>query len=78
MRLNAPAIQRLCGETEDDLLMHLVEQLHLLTDVAEDIHRTLVDEVPLDCVKGVDSNSIDEELTDTGVLRIKGMDGSPT
>ena len=42
-----PAIQRLCKETEDGLLSHLVEELHQLTNVAEDIHRTLVDEVPL-------------------------------
>ena len=42
-----PAIQRLCSETEDGLLMHLVEELDQLKDVAEDIHRTLVDEVPL-------------------------------
>ena len=42
-----PAIQRLCNETEDGLLTHLVEDLHFLADVAEDIHRTLVDEVPL-------------------------------
>ena len=29
--------------------MHLVEDLDQLKDVAEDIHRTLVDEVPLAC-----------------------------
>ena len=58
-----PAIQRLCGETEDGLLMHLVEQLHLLTDVAEDIHRTLVDEVPLGLREGgLIRTGIDEEL----------------
>ena len=42
-----PAVQRLCSETEDGLLGHLVENLNALTDVAEDIHRTLVDDVPL-------------------------------
>ena len=42
-----PAIQRLCSETEDGLLMHLVEELDQLKEVAEDIHRTLVDEAPL-------------------------------
>ena len=42
-----PAIKRLCLETEDALLVHLVEDLDALTDVAERIHRTLVDEVPL-------------------------------
>ena len=58
-----PAIQRLCNETEDGLLMHLVEQLHLLKDVAEDIHRTLVDEVPLGLREGgLIRTGIDEEL----------------
>ena len=58
-----PAIQRLCNETEDGLLTHLVEQLHLLTDVAEDIHRTLVDEVPLGLREGgLIRIGIDEEL----------------
>jgi len=58
-----PAIQRLCNETEDGLLMHLVEQLHLLKDVAEDIHRTLVDEVPLSLREGgLIRTGIDEEL----------------
>jgi DNA mismatch repair protein MutS len=58
-----PAIQRLCNETEDGLLMHLVEQLNLLSDVAEDIHRTLVDEVPLGLREGgLIRTGIDEEL----------------
>ena len=58
-----PAIQRLCSETEDGLLIHLVENLHILTDVAEDIHRTLVDEVPLGLRDGgLIRDGIDEDL----------------
>ena len=58
-----PAIQRLCSETEDGLLMHLVEELDQLKDVAEDIHRTLVDEVPLGLRDGgLIRTGIDTEL----------------
>ncbi len=58
-----PAIQRLCNETEDGLLTHLVEDLHALTDVAEDIHRTLVEEVPLSLKEGgLIRRGIDSEL----------------
>jgi DNA mismatch repair protein MutS len=58
-----PAIKRLCLETEDGLLMHLVEDLDALTDVAETIHRTLVDEVPLSLRDGgLIRKGIHEEL----------------
>ncbi len=58
-----PAIQRLCSETEDGLLMHLVEGLDELKDVAEDIHRTLIDEVPLGLRDGgLIRTGIDDEL----------------
>ncbi len=58
-----PAIQRLCGETEDGLLMHLVEDLDSLTDVAEHIHRTLLDDAPLGLRDGgLIRSGVDKEL----------------
>jgi len=42
-----PAIINLCNETENPLLGHLSHELDALTDLAEDIRRTLVDEPPL-------------------------------
>ena len=42
-----PAIINLCNETENPLLGHLSHQLDALTDLGEDIRRTLVDEPPL-------------------------------
>ena len=73
-----PAIQRLCSETEDGLLMHLVEELDQLKDVAEDIHRTLVDEVPLGLRDGgLIRAGIDEELDRSGMHQIKDMVGFP-
>ena len=71
-----PAIQRLCSETEDGLLMHLVEDLDQLKDVAEDIHRTLVDEVPLGLRDGgLIRTGIDDELDRSGMHPIKAMVG---
>ena len=58
-----PAIQRLSIETEDGLLCHLVEYLDSLSDVAEEIHRTLADEVPLGLRDGgLIRAGVDEEL----------------
>jgi len=58
-----PAIQRLSIETEDGLLGHLVEHLDSLSDVAEEIHRTLADEVPLGLRDGgLIRAGVDEEL----------------
>ncbi len=58
-----PAIQRLSIETEDGLLCHLVEHLDSLSDVAEEIHRTLADEVPLGLRDGgLIRVGVDEEL----------------
>ncbi len=58
-----PAIQRLSIETEDGLLCHLVEDLDSLSDVAEEIHRTLADEVPLGLRDGgLIRAGVDEEL----------------
>ena len=58
-----PAVQRLSIETEDPLLAHLVENLDSLSDVAEEIHRTLVDEVPLGLRDGgLIRVGIDDEL----------------
>ena len=72
-----PAIQRLCSETEDGLLMHLVEDLDQLKDVAEDIHRTLVDEVPLGLRDGgLIRTGIDDELDRFRMHPIKAMVGS--
>ena len=42
-----PAIINLCNETENPLLEHLSHELDALSDLAEDIRRTLVDEPPL-------------------------------
>ena len=42
-----PAIINLCNETENPLLGHLSHELDALSDLAEDIRRTLVDEPPL-------------------------------
>ncbi len=42
-----PAIINLCNETENPLLAHLSHELDALSDLAEDIRRTLVDEPPL-------------------------------
>ena len=42
-----PAIINLCNETENPLLRHLSHELDALTELAEDIRRTLVDEPPL-------------------------------
>tara|TARA_B110000444_G_scaffold7033_1_gene6387 strand:- start:130 stop:2784 length:2655 start_codon:yes stop_codon:yes gene_type:complete len=42
-----PAIINLCNETENPLLGHLSHELDALTELAEDIRRTLVDEPPL-------------------------------
>ena len=65
-----PAIQRLCSETEDGLLMHLVEELDQLKEVAEDIHRTLVDEAPLGLRDGgLIRTGIDMNLTVTECIR---------
>ena len=58
-----PAIQRLSIETEDGLLCHLVEHLDSLSDVAEEIHRTLAYEVPLGLRDGgLIRAGVDEEL----------------
>ena len=58
-----PAIQRLSIETEDGLLCHLVEDLDSLSDVAEEIHRTLAYEVPLGLRDGgLIRAGVDEEL----------------
>ena len=58
-----PAIQRLCQETEDGLLNHLVKDLHLLADVSEDIHRTLLDNPSLGLRDGgIIRPGVDEEL----------------
>jgi DNA mismatch repair protein MutS len=58
-----PAIQRLSLETEDGLLSHLVEHLDSLSDIAEEIHRTLADEVPLGLRDGgLIRSGVDEEL----------------
>jgi DNA mismatch repair protein MutS len=58
-----PGIQRLSIETEDGLLCHLVEHLDSLSDVAEEIHRTLADEVPLGLRDGgLIRAGVDEEL----------------
>ena len=42
-----PAIMQLCSETNDLLLSHLSEDLTCLSQMAEDIIRTLKDELPL-------------------------------
>ena len=58
-----PAIQRLCKETEDGLLGHLVENLDALSDVAEDIQRTLLEDVPLGLKEGgLIRTGVDAEL----------------
>ena len=52
-----------CAVKPKTALMHLAEDLDQLKDVAEDIHRTLVDEVPLGLRDGgLIRTGIDDEL----------------
>ena len=64
-----PAIINLCSETENPLLGHLSHELDALSDLAEDIRRTLVDEPPLSIRDGnlirAGLNSAIDELRET-------------
>ena len=64
-----PAIINLCQETENPLLSHLSSDLDCLSEMAEDIRRTLVDEPPLSIRDGglvrAGLNQSIDELRDT-------------
>jgi DNA mismatch repair protein MutS len=64
-----PAIINLCQETENPLLSHLSSDLDCLSEMAEDIRRTLVDEPPLSIRDGglvrTGLNQSIDELRDT-------------
>ncbi len=68
-----PAIMQLCSETNDLLLSHLSEDLTCLSEMAEDIIRTLNDELPLSLRDGgIIRNGVNSELDDLRVISSKG------
>ncbi len=70
-----PAIMQLCSETNDLLLSHLIEDLTCLSDMAEDIIRTLKDELPLSLRDGgIIRDGVNSELDDLRVISSKGYE----
>ncbi len=70
-----PAIMQLCSETNDLLLSHLSEDLTCLSDMAEDIIRTLKDELPLSLRDGgIIRDGVNSELDDLRVISSKGYE----
>ncbi len=68
-----PAIMGLCSQFDDILLSHLCEGLDCLSDMAEEIFRTLVDEPPLGLRDGgLIRFGVDMKLDD---LRLKSKEG---
>ena len=70
-----PAIMQLCSETNDLLLSHLSEDLTCLSEMAEDIIRTLKDELPLSLRDGgIIRDGVNSELDDLRVISSKGYE----
>ncbi|MCH2648500.1 MAG: DNA mismatch repair protein MutS [Candidatus Poseidoniaceae archaeon] len=70
-----PAIMQLCSETNDLLLSHLSEDLTCLSQMAEDIIRTLKDELPLSLRDGgIIRDGVNSELDDLRVISSKGYE----
>ncbi len=70
-----PAIMQICLETDDLLLSHLSEHLSCLSDMAEQILRTLNDELPLSLRDGdLIRNGINSELDDLRVVSDEGYE----
>ena len=70
-----PAIMQLCSETNDLLLSHLSEDLTCLSQMAEDIIRTLNDELPLSLRDGgIIRDGVNSELDDLRVISSKGYE----
>ncbi|MED5308969.1 MAG: DNA mismatch repair protein MutS, partial [Candidatus Thermoplasmatota archaeon] len=70
-----PAIMQLCSETNDLLLSHLSEDLTCLSDMAEDIIRTLNDELPLSLRDGgIIRDGVNSELDDLRVISSQGYE----
>ena len=70
-----PAIMQLCSETNDLLLSHLSEDLTYLSQMAEDIIRTLKDELPLSLRDGgIIRDGVNSELDDLRVISSKGYE----
>jgi len=70
-----PAIMQLCSETNDLLLSHLSEDLTCLSDMAEEIIRTMKDELPLSLRDGgIIRDGVNSELDDLRVISSKGYE----
>ena len=70
-----PAIMQLCSETNDLLLSHLSEDLTCLSDMAEDIIRTLKDELPISLRDGgIIRDGVNSELDDLRVISSQGYE----
>ena len=70
-----PAIMQICSETNDVLLLHLSDELSCLSDMAEDIFRTLNDELPLSLRDGgLIRNGVNSELDELRVVSSEGYE----
>ena len=70
-----PAIMQICSETNDVLLSHLSDELSCLSDMAEDIFRTLNDELPLSLRDGgLIRNGVNSELDELRVVSSGGYE----
>ena len=70
-----PAIMQICSETDDLLLSHLSDGLSCLSDMAEDIFRTLNDELPLSLRDGgLIRDGVSSELDELRVVSSEGYE----
>jgi DNA mismatch repair protein MutS len=70
-----PAIMQICSETDDLLLSHLSDELSCLSNMAEDIFRTLNDELPLSLRDGgLIRNGVNSELDELRVVSSRGFE----
>ena len=70
-----PAIMQICSETDDLLLSHLSDGLSCLSDMAEDIFRTLNDELPLSLRDGgLIRDGVNSELDELRVVSSEGYE----
>ena len=70
-----PAIMQICSETDDVLISHLSDNLASLSDMAEEIFRTLKDELPLSLRDGgLIRNGVNSELDNLRVVSAKGYE----
>jgi DNA mismatch repair protein MutS len=66
---------QICSETDDLLLSHLSDELSCLSNMAEDIFRTLNDELPLSLRDGgLIRNGVNSELDELRVVSSRGFE----